>query len=468
MKIDKNELHFSQLSNIDQVGRVFFYFNKVYRGIYKEALPHFEALFQSGLLQELQAKNLVPATQISDLEVEGFALIVRHEGIFPISYPYEWSFEMLKSAALVVLEINQIAQKYGYQTKDCHYYNLLFDGTIPKFVDIGSFEKRDKNAFLWAAHEEFLQSYAYLLQLAASQSYFLTKRLLGLQNFMPHEVYLIYRYPFLRTIGIESLKKICRRFFKFRKLSSVPPEKIKDKLPSFFEKILLFLVKNSLLPYQKTNFEKLKKQVLALKSPQNATQWGNYHDQFHQKNQSTPRFERLVEILKKYSDIKQVFEIAGNQGFFATLLLEKLNLDKMICSDYDENAVDSMFRLNPKNTRLTPVLLDFVTPTIMFKNQVPQQRFLSDLVIALAVTHHLVLTQQVSLHTIFEQLGGYTKKYILVEFMPLGLYDGTKNVQVPTWYTLDWFKTIFESHFDLILTEDLEVNRIVFFGKHKA
>lgn len=72
--------------------------------------------------------------------------------------------------------------------------------------------------------------------------------------------------------------------------------------------------------------------------------------------------------------------------------------------------------------------------------KMPAQRLGADIVIALAVTHHLILTQKVKLDTIVELLYSYSKRYVIVEFMPLGLWsEGATDVEVPDWYNLDWF-----------------------------
>ena len=93
----------------------------------------------------------------------------------------------------------------------------------------------------------------------------------------------------------------------------------------------------------------------------------------------------------------------------------------------------------------------------------------SDLVVSLAVTHHLILTGNYSLATIFERLSLFSNKYVMVEFMPLGLWSLDHKIEheLPKYYTLDWFRDEFENYFELILEEKLEENRIVFFGKLK-
>lgn len=89
----------------------------------------------------------------------------------------------------------------------------------------------------------------------------------------------------------------------------------------------------------------------------------------------------------------------------------------------------------------------------------------SDIVMALAVTHHLILTQQYQINDIFNTLKSYSNKYVFVEFMPLGLWNGHNNPTVPDWYTVDWFKEHFEKYFKLLKIDHYEKNRILFIGE---
>ena len=97
------------------------------------------------------------------------------------------------------------------------------------------------------------------------------------------------------------------------------------------------------------------------------------------------------------------------------------------------------------------------------------KRLKSDIALSLAVTHHLILTSGFSLSAILERLASYSKKYVMVEFMPLGLWsiENKKEQKLPDWYNVEWFRKEFSSKFELILEEQVEENRIVFFGKLK-
>ena len=111
--------------------------------------------------------------------------------------------------------------------------------------------------------------------------------------------------------------------------------------------------------------------------------------------------------------------------------------------------------------------LNCLFPITTSRSELPWKRFASDVVIALALTHHLILRHDIRIDIIFEMFAKYTKKYILVEFMPLGLWDGKYAPPLPAWYSIDYFRRAFEKYYNIILEEQLEKNRILFFGKIK-
>ena len=94
------------------------------------------------------------------------------------------------------------------------------------------------------------------------------------------------------------------------------------------------------------------------------------------------------------------------------------------------------------------------------------ERFKSDIVIALALTHHLILAQNLRLQWIFEVLAAFTRKYVLIEFMPLGL--GGRRSSLPTWYTLEWFESEMERYFEILEVLHIDRKRIAILGRIKG
>jgi len=232
-------------------------------------------------------------------------------------------------------------------------------------------------------------------------------------------------------------------------------------------KFVYAVSKTGLLPNNYTNFDKLERRVKKFRSPGLRSLWGEYHTVTESKDAfgKDSRFNIVLELIKMHHVI-DVLEIGGNQGLFAREL--STHIDKVICSDYDENAVDQMYiKSKTDKFSITPVLLNFLHPfsrATHFSEKVSTfERFNSQVVIALALTHHLILTQKVPIDIIFEAISRYNREYLFIEFMP----KGVSKLPPPDWYTIDWFRNNFKQHYSLldevVTTEDS--GRILFVGK---
>ena len=82
--------------------------------------------------------------------------MLRHERIDVLSYPYEWSFEMLRDAARLQLSLTREALAEKLITKDASAYNVQFVGSKPVFIDVGSFE-RLRPGEPWAGYRQFCE-----------------------------------------------------------------------------------------------------------------------------------------------------------------------------------------------------------------------------------------------------------------------------------------------------------------------
>lgn len=453
--------------NFDTLGKVFFWQNRVFRAIYPEQTDYLRELFACGLLKELSEKALFPKTMFTDYQLEGFALVIEHEAIYPSLNPPQWSFAMLKAAALCVLEVNQIAQKYGYQTIDCHGFNVLFRHTKPVFIDLGSFIKVNPKLKSWYAYEQFRQCYYYPLKIQASGNFHLARLLLNRAiEPMPHHSYYFYRYKIARLFSAKQWDFFWENFCKYKLLADFSDEEIKEKIPAKWAKWLIFLRNKRLLPFQKLNLKTWQKRVEKMPLPQPASAWGDYHEQF--RTGALPkRFEKILDAIGQLP-VKSVLEIAGNQGIFAQLMQEHCpNLEQIICSDYDETAANIMYEdFSRKNLPITPAVLNFRYPDAFYAKPLTE-RLQSDLVVALALTHHLILTQKMPLEDIFGRFAAFSKGYVLTEFMPLGLYSpqSKRPYTPPKWYSLEWFRQGFSQYFEVIEEVQTEKNRILLIGK---
>lgn len=113
----------------------------------------YQALTDSGFFKNLIDKGLLIAhTEISRSEKQ---IVIQPEQIPFITYPYEWSFEQYKHAALLTLKIHRYALSKGFALKDASSYNVTFDRGKPLFIDTLSFDFYEEDT-PWRAFKQFI------------------------------------------------------------------------------------------------------------------------------------------------------------------------------------------------------------------------------------------------------------------------------------------------------------------------
>ncbi len=303
---------------------------------------------------------------------------------------------MLKSAAILILEINDICDKYGYELKDAHPWNMLFKDNKPLFIDIGSIiKKTHKKKSKWIATKEFVVGFIYPLILAHEGEFYLSKKLLN-------DVDCFY----MKTIPaskIEASKAI---------LSSVRKYLLKNH-PLFFVYSLLFPRKTvkavALLSISCGSIFK------KLRIRKKKTMWSNYQTNFYKNNfdQNEERFLRFNEITAaindRISNCDSLIDLAGNSGAMSFFAMKQCSKSlKIINTDYDELAIEASYLTFQENKiPIETYLLNFMKPY----SKKTHENFKSDIVLALAVTHHLVLTQKFDINFIFEKVKSYSNTY---------------------------------------------------------
>jgi len=473
IKINREDIKTNVGLNIDPTGFVFKYDNRILRAINNSAKNDVLYLFESGAVEELNNLILIPQTTISDFVLEGYDLVLEHEKIDVVVFPTEWSFAMLKDAALLVIQVNNVLKKYNFETCDSHGYNILFHHSQAKYVDFGSFVKKTTKKY-WTGKDNFREFYFYSLYMWSKGSPFLAKSFLindgKYVNTKDYEFF-IYRYSFARFLPSKYLERYFYYLRLLRNLQKISVDNIliikKEKIKRRLLRVLMMFSKAGLIPNNHTKFNSLERRIKKIKSPKVLTEWGDYHSNLSDTElfRDGSRFNLIVEQVKKLN-INRVFEIAGNQGLLAEELSKSVPI--VICSDIDERAVDYMYlRANNIKAKIYPVLMDFLSPinlSLYYSDSYSAiKRYKAEAVLALALTHHLILTRKTPIDTIFEALSIYTDKYLFVEFMPLGIRRG----EVPSWYNLNWFKDHFKKYFHLLLELPLEADesRILLIGK---
>src|SRR6185503_16796134 len=151
----------------DRQNRVLEVDGRIYRVFSPRGWEEWTALagsrfFARGLAEgRLVASEPAPAPPGSEAALPGgVAGAVVHERVPFVSYPFEWTFGMLRAAALLQLELLLAALDEGFTAKDASAYNVQWKGVQPLFIDIGSFERRVSGE-PWVGYLQFCQLFLY-------------------------------------------------------------------------------------------------------------------------------------------------------------------------------------------------------------------------------------------------------------------------------------------------------------------
>ena len=156
---------------------------RVLRGLDAAGLAAYEAAVGSAAVRgAIEDGRIVGTRRLADEEIPAdlvgrFAGVLEHETIPFISYPYEWSFSMLRDAGVLHLELLLAALEDDVTMKDGYSFNLQFRGAAPVFIDVGSFEAVRPGP--WIGYRQFCQTILYPLMLEAHLDVPFQRTLLG-------------------------------------------------------------------------------------------------------------------------------------------------------------------------------------------------------------------------------------------------------------------------------------------------
>ncbi len=421
------EIEFLGFTTLDDVGRPFLWRGEVYRGIYPHQVAWVRELFASGLVAALVDAGLLVETEPTELVAGGFGWVLRHRRLTP-ARPTEWTASMLRDAALAILETERLCNRFGFTLRDAHPYNVCFDRSRPRWVDLGSIGRRQEG---WPARAEFVNETAVPLAFLARG-----EQLEGYAILMAARSLKIAKKEFRRTILFE----------RFLALAGETPASFSD--------------------------ERIDAQWIArtcASAPALQTSWGAYQegdasvlaDLAPHPGNRFGRFFQLAELVARHApEARTCLDLAGNVGLASAIVAARNPSLRCVNTDNDPVAIEKSYALLRREPRLgfESYLLNFMLPMYPDAPRV----FRSDVAMALAVTHHLLLAQGHKLSEVLERIGGYARRLVLVEFMPLGLWGGDpeRKPPVPAWYTTPWFEQGFRRQFDLVERRVLESHRI--------
>jgi ribosomal protein L11 methylase PrmA len=148
----------------DPAGHVYRDGPRILRTVSPKAAPHYEAVRDAGALRAWIDRGWVVETRevgapdSDDPFVREAAYVLEHAPIPFVSYPYEWTFPLLQSAALLHLDLCLDALERGFQLSDATAFNMQFVGVRPVFIDVLSFRPYRAGDY-WIGHRQFCEQF---------------------------------------------------------------------------------------------------------------------------------------------------------------------------------------------------------------------------------------------------------------------------------------------------------------------
>jgi SAM-dependent methyltransferase len=423
----------------DRDGFIFEYEGSFYRAIHENYLETYEKLIASGLYQELVEEELLISHEEEKtlpFSIPGHPLIIRPFQVKQITYPYEWSYEQYRDAALCTLRIQELALSHGLSLKDASPFNIQFIHGKPRLIDTLSFFSGDQ--LLWAAYKQFCESFLAPLALMAFVDHDIVRTGQVYNDGIP----LLLASTMLpwRTWLRPSLCIHLHLHARSQRFNQNTERKIKiGSLPAN-QKRLIFNLRNA---------------VQSLPKSKSYLNWKNYYSD----DCTHPLYlKNKIEIMEKaLTEIKPqaVLDIGCNTGIFSKIAAAHSEL--VIALDRDPSSIEALYRSikQEKINNLIPLVMNILNPSpslgwMSSERKSFLERIDPDVIMMLGISHHLIGQANITFPMLAD-LCLKSKKYVFLEFIPGTDSKFEKLFRSRaanfSWYTREEFLKVFENIF---------------------
>jgi len=394
----------------DPSGYVFEKDGHIFRTVNSTYKDHFGTFVDSGLYRRLVETGCILPFKEVDISIEDAWKTLEVARLPFISYPYEWSFQQLKDAALLTLRVQKAALDHGMILKDATAYNVQFFKGKPIFIDLLSFEKYEDGT-PWNAYRQYISHfYAPLLLMSK-----VDLRYGGLlQNFLDGfpidfaSQSLPWRTRFSPSIQlhVHMHAKMIKKYENTR--GRVEKVDIRNKRFS--------------LAAHKTMAGGLFDATAGIKNPAQSTEWGDYYNDTNYDEGGFQEKKKIVDDLCVRVAPRVACDFGANLGEFSRVLAKHAKV--VLSPDIDPVAVERNYLIVKKNKEenIFPIVQDLCNPSpgIGWRNRERDSfidRVKCDLAAGLALIHHLCIGNNLPLDFVAELFASVADNVIL-EFVP--------------------------------------------------
>jgi hypothetical protein len=446
----------------------------LYRQVNQIYAEEYTRLMDSGLYAKLVKAGLMVAHAEADLLSPGKAgqafepaekdlafKVIRPEPVPFISYPYEWSFGQLKDAALATLSIQKRALKLGMSLKDASAYNIQFYKGKPTLIDTLSFESYQEGE-PWVAYRQFCQHFLAPLALMAYRDVRLNQLLRVYIDGVPLDL-ASGLLPARTRLNLGLASHIHLHASAQKRYADVAVSEARGKRRMSREALLALI-------------GSLQATVRKLEWKPAGTEWADYYKANNYTDAAFEHKKVLVGDWLSRIEAKTVWDLGANTGIFSRVAAA--TGANVVSSDIDPAAVEVNYRLvkEKKEENLLPLVLDLTNPSPAIGwNNTERDSFLqrgpADATLALALVHHLAISNNVPLGRVAEFLAA-CGEWLIIEFVPKSDSQVQKllrsRLDIFTEYTQAGFEKAFGEKFSMVESSGVrDSERCLYLMRHK-
>jgi hypothetical protein len=392
----------------DPSGFVFRHDGAIYRQVNQRYRPAYDRLVASGLAAHLEAQGHLLAFEEADRSLaqsDDAYKVLRPQPLGFVSHPYEWCPAQLRDAALLTLRVQRAALDHGMTLKDASAYNVQFVGSRPVFIDHLSFDLYEAGA-PWQGYRQFCQHFLAPLALACLVDVRLIQLLRVHLDGIPLDLAarLLPWRSHLRLSLLAHVHLHMRSQARYRDAASATPRR------AITPAQLRALVRHLGTAVQR----------LEWRPPE--TEWADYYADTNYTGDALRDKQRLVARYLDRTAPGTVWDLGGNVGLMSRLASGRGI--PTVSFDVDPVAVERNYLQGRADgdRALLPLWLDLTNPSpaLGWANRERDSlaaRGPADLVMALALVHHLAISNNLPFERLAEDLARLGR-WLLVEFVP--------------------------------------------------
>ncbi len=430
----------------DPSGFVFRRSGVVYRQVNRSFAEDWEAASAAGILRRWQEDGRLIGHEVVDISLaadpDHALAVLRPDPVAFISYPYEWTFGQLKDAALLTIDLQEDAERSGFTLRDASAYNIQFERGRPILIDSLSVERLDPTE-PWAAYRQLCQHFVAPLALMARRDIRCGLMLRDHVDGIPLD---------LASTLLPGRTRLSTGLASHVHLHARAQRRYADAGREAPRRAAMGATRRAAL------LDSLRRTIAGLHWSPGGTEWADYDRQTSYSDEGTRAKEAIVEAMLRDAGGAVAWDLGANVGRFSAIAAGLGR--RVVAWDVDPAASERHYqRLKAAGaTTVLPLVQDLVNPSPGLGwagTERPSfiDRSDADVVMALALVHHLAISNNVPLGSI-AALFARLAPAAIVEFVPKEdpmvrrLLSSRRDV-FPD-YTQEGFERAFGTHFRLV------------------